>query len=43
MKSLFISLACLAAISQGAFAAVTFTNTPAAVSNTYTGTITLAW
>jgi len=38
---LFIVLALLASYIQTARATVTFTNTPAAVSNTYTGTITL--
>jgi hypothetical protein len=38
---LLVAFAWLAAFGQGAFAAVTFTNTPAAVSNTYNGTITL--
>jgi len=38
---LFVAFAWLAAFGQGAFAAVTFTVTPTAVSNTYAGTITL--
>ncbi len=37
----FLTLVWLAAFGQGAFAAVTFTVTPAAVSNTYNGVITL--
>ena len=38
---LFVAFAWLAAFGQGAIAAVTFTVTPSAVSNTYNGTITL--
>jgi hypothetical protein len=39
---LFVAFAWLAAFGQGAFAQVVFTVTPIAVSNTYTGTISLA-
>jgi uncharacterized repeat protein (TIGR03803 family) len=39
---LCVAFAGLAAFGQGAFAAVTFTVTPSAVSNTYNGTISLA-
>ena len=38
---LFVVFAWLAAFGEGAFAAVTFSVTPSAVSNTYNGTITL--
>jgi hypothetical protein len=38
---LFITMALLVGLTQIARATVTFTNTPIAVSNTYTGTITL--
>lgn len=41
IKSVFIVLALLAGFTQTTRATVTFTNTPAAVSNTYTGTISL--
>jgi hypothetical protein len=41
VQSLFIALALLAGPTQAAHAAVTFFVTPAAVSNTYNGTITL--
>ena len=37
----FVAFAGLAVFGQGAFAAVTFNVTPSAVSNTYSGTITL--
>ena len=38
---IFVAFAWLAAFGQGAFADVTFTVTPSAISNTYNGTITL--
>ena len=41
IKSLFIGLALFTSLAQTVRAAVTFSVTPAAVSNTYTGTITL--
>ena len=41
VKYLLLMSAALVALSQSARAVVTFTNTPAAVSNTFTGTITL--
>ena len=41
IQQLLTTLALFAGIIQSASAAVTFTNTPAAVSNTYNGTITL--
>jgi len=40
-QNLFFALALFAGLVQNATAAVTFTNTPAAISNTYNGTITL--
>jgi hypothetical protein len=41
LQNLFFALTLLAGLTSTACAAVTFTNTPAAVSNTYNGTITL--
>src|SRR5882724_433060 len=41
IQNLFIALALLASLTQTARAAVAFTVTPAVVSNTYSGTITL--